>query len=59
MNNREIMNNLERMLEMENKRESTYWRYSRAIEKMMKYYKGRKLSKLKNEEILNYVLMVL
>lgn len=54
MNNREIMNNLEKMLEMENKSESTYWRYSKVIVQMMEYFKGRNLSKLKEEEILSY-----
>lgn len=54
MTNREIYNNLERMLEIENKSNNTYMRYAKAISEMEIYFKKKKLSELKEEQIGQY-----
>lgn len=52
--NREIYNNLEKMLKMENKSETTFERYAKAIREMELYFKGKSLKKLSDEEIFEY-----
>lgn len=54
MTNREVYNSLEKMLEMENKSNSTYMRYAKAINEMETYLKNKNLSDLKEEQIGQY-----
>ena len=52
--NREIYNNLEKMLKMENKSETTFERYAKAIREMELYFKEKSLKRLSDEEIFEY-----
>ena len=52
--NREIYNDLEKMLKMENKSDTTFERYARALREMDLYFKGKSLKKLSDEEIFEY-----
>ena len=52
--NREVYNNLEKMLEIENKSAVTFMRYAKAVREMEEYFKGKNLRKLKDEEIGEY-----
>ncbi len=52
--NREVYNNLEKMLEMENKSTITFMRYAKAVREMEVYFDGKSLSKLSDEQISDY-----
>ena len=52
--NREVYNNLEKMLEIENKSAITFMRYAKAVGEMEIYFNGKSLKKLSDEEIGEY-----